>query len=383
MLYDEVVLSSLAKKFNDENLEDLKVAEGYESTGKYKKAVKLYFGIAERHKQAKPISTLEDKIIEIDTEPMMDRANSGIADQLIEEARRLLESASKRDAEIAIERVKEARNYRPLDSEEEELITLAKLIIGESWMNEANKLLETRTKKNARLAFKLINRARSMRTLSTEEEKLLETAKDLGTTRILVKVKGKKPVHNSKELSGYMNKKRGSEWVTYFFDAGEERIDFEMEIGEKQPSVVLGDTKKKVEQSTKQVEYYEEEIDANGNPVKVKKTKTVTAMVATLSRTKTAKMDWSVALRDLADGIAVHSESKESKIEITHEAASLESGDILALPENIDTDVDLDSQPFPNDEEMLNRIKQLQLKELMALVNSHKDHMLNIDQVID
>lgn len=383
ILDDKAILKVLGKKFNEENVEDLKVAESYESVGKYKKALKLYYEIKERHKQAEQISTLEDKIIPIDTEPMLLRAKTSLGDQLIQEARDLLASSSKNDAEKAIERIKEAKIYRELDAEEEELIRLAKLIIGQSFMDEANRLLQTKTKKNARLAYEMINRARSMRTLSTDEEKLLNTAQDLGTTRILIKMKGKIPVHNSKELSGYMNKERGSQWVTYLFERNNEKIDFEMEVGEKQPSIVLGKIRKKVEQNTKTVEYYEEETDADGNPVKVKKTKTVTAMVATLSRTKTATMEWSVSLSDLTDGSIVHSENKESKIEITHEAFALESGDVLALPENIDTDIDLDSQPFPTDEEMTDQIKQAQLKELMKLVNSHKDHMLNIDRVIE
>ncbi len=69
-------------------------------------------------------------------------------------------------------------------------------------------------------------------------------------------------------------------------------------------------------------------------------------------------------------------------VAITNESVSLESGDILALPENGKYDVDLDSQPFPTNKEMQGQAIQQYISELVKLVNSGKDHMRNINAAI-
>lgn len=383
ILYDKNVLDNLASKFNSSNRKDLELAQSFESVENYKKALGVYEEMATRHEQAEPISTLKDRLILIDCESKLDQTNQYIGDQCIVEAREMLEGASKKEAQAAIALIKQARSHRALDIEEEELLTLANLIIGESWIIEAQKLINTRTKKNARLAYELINRARTVRILSAEEEALLETAQELGMTRILVKINGAKPIHDAQSLSGILNKGKSSQWITYYSENDTDALDFQMEIAENQPKVVLGDIRKEVSQNTKTVEYWVEEKDATGKPVKVKKTRLAIAMVTKLSRTKTADIDWSITLKDLSDGNAVHSETKESKVEITNEFVSLESGDILALPENIESDIELDSQPFPSDKDMLNQVKQIYLKDLNTLVKRSKDHMRNINRIIE
>lgn len=60
----------------------------------------------------------------------------------------------------------------------------------------------------------------------------------------------------------------------------------------------------------------------------------------------------------------------------------MESGDILALPENIESDVSLDSQPFPTDSEMSSLAKQLYLKELKLFLRDKKTHLLNLDLIV-
>jgi len=384
VLIDKTALDHVAKKFNDSNLSDLEVAASFESVGKHNKALELYEGMAARHEQVKTVPTLKDRLILIDCESKIDMANQKIGDQYIREAREILEGASKKGAESAIKLIEKARRHRPLDIEEEELLTLANLVIGESWILEAEKLINTRTKKNARLAFELINRTRTVRVLTAEEERLLETAKSLGTTRVLLNVKGKDPINDSKSLSGILNREKSTQWINYYFEknAGE-AIDFEMEITENQAKVKLGDIRKRVTQNTKTVEYWVEEKDSLGNVTKVKKTRLAVAMVTILSRTKTADVNWSIVLKDVADGKAVHSETKLTKHELTHEFVSLNSGDILALPENIESDIELDSQPFPTDKDMLNQVEKLYLHELNSLVNNRKDHLRNVNRIIE
>ena len=384
ILYDKTVLEHLALKFNEENLEDLQVAKNFESTNDYVKAFSLYQGMSMRHDQAEPITTLSDRLVIIDCESKIENVNQKIGDQYILEAEILLGKPSKQSAKAAIELIEKARSHRPLNFEEEELLTLANLFLGDSFIDEAEKLISTRTKKNARLAFELINRARSVKTLSTKEEKLLETAKSLGMTRILVKIKGGKPINDIQSLSGVLNKGKSSSWVAYYYSTdNNEVMDFEMEITENRPTVILSDIRKRVTQNTKTVEYWEEVTDAEGNTTKVKKTRLAIAMVTIVSQTKTAQLDWTILLKDLLDGKTIHSETKESKNIITHEYASLKSGDILALPEDIESDVELDSQPFPSDENMLTQIKKTYLNELNALVNSRKDHLINVNLIIE
>ena len=383
LLHDQPVLEHLAKKFNEENKSDIEVAKSYESVQNYEKAFDIYKGMKIRHDQAEPITTLSDRLILIDCEAKIKFINQKIGDQYILEAKKFLKTATKEAANSAIELIKKARSHRPLDLEEEELLTLANLIIGESWLEEAKKLMLTPTKKNARLAYELINRARSARTLTAQEEELLELAESFGMTRVFVKVKGDNPVNDASSLSGVLNKSKNTNWVTYYFSPDHDQvIDFEMEISEKQPKVVLGNIRRQVKQNTKNVEYWEEEIDDEGNTVKVKKTRLAVAMVAIVSRTKTANMHWSLIVKDLRDGNAIHSESKETKIELLNEYVSLESGDILALPDNIESDIELDSQPFPSDQEMLLQVKDQYLSELMTLVKSNKDHMRNLNVIL-
>lgn len=381
---DKELIVLLAGKFNETNFQAINEAASHESIGKFDKAIELYQAIAKRTKQVKPISVLYDKLIIIDTEKKIVQANQKIGDQHISEARKLLESGMKKDAEQAVIQIKKASLYRPLDAEEEELLVLANLIIGDAWMSEAEKLLQTRTKRNARMAYDLINKARTVRNLSVAEEQLLNSAHQLGMTRVLVKVNGKSSLHSAQYLSGILNKKKSSSWLTYYYERNNNSpIDFELIIEEKDLTVILGDIRKEVKQNSKTVEYWEEELDANGNKVKVKKSKVVVAMVAILSRTKTANIPWSITLKDLGDGQHVYSETKETIVEITHQSASLVSGDVRALPENISTDINLDTHPFPSDKEMTKQVKDKYLKELNDLIVSKKDHLLNLNKVID
>lgn len=383
ILYDKAALDALGNKFNAANLKDLEVAGSFESVGNYEKALEKFQVVAARNESVKSITTLLDRLIIIDCEPKIENANQKIGDQYIAEAHDLLQSASSEGAKAVIKKIEKARTYRPLDLEEEELLKLANLIIGESWIIQAEKLIDTRTKKNARLAFELINRARTIRTLTAEEERLLEKAEELGMTRVLVKLDSKDQMHDSKSISGILNKGKGSRWISYYNEETEAAIDFEMNITQNKPIVVLGDKRKKVSQESKTVEYWVEETDAAGNIVKVKKTKLAVAMVATLSQTKSAHLGWSIIVKDLMDGKAVHSDSKESLVEIKHEFVSVESGDVLALPDNVESEVELDSQPFPADKEMLRQVKDQYVGQIIKLVNSQKNHLLNVNVIIE
>ena len=381
IFYDENVLGNMAVKFNQENQKDLDAAAVFENDKKYFNAFDMYKQIELRQKQAKPITTFNDRLKMIDTEEKIKNINQLIGDEYVEEAGKLLFNGTKEDAKKAIDLLKKAKTHRDLSRDEEEMMTLANLILRDSWMQEAKTLMQTRTKRNGRLAYDLINKTRSIKPLTTEEEMLLQDAQKLGMTNVLVVVKGKQPIHTAQTLSGVLNKEKASPWISFYGDDASVKSDFVLTVTESQPRVILGDVRKRIEQRTKTVEYYEEEIDANGNKVKVKKTKQVTGMVAILSRTKSSYINWSIALTDKADQQAVYADNKESKIERINEFASLESGDIMALPENIESDVALDSQPFPTDKEMSDLVSQLYIKELRAFLKDKEDHLRNIDVV--
>ena len=381
ILYDENVLGNLIVKFNTENAKDLETASQREQEGEYFKALDIYNRIKLRQTQAQPITTFKDRLELIDTEKKINQANPKIGDQYIAEANKLLYNGTKDDAKDAIALINKAKSFRPLSREEEEMLTLANLILRDSWMFEAKNLMQTRTKRNGRLAYDLIKKTRSIKALNAEEEKLFQDAKELGMTRVKVVVNGNQPIHTSKTLSGILNKDPFSEWITYYTDETAVGIDFIMEVTERKPLVVLGDVRKKIEQKTKTVEYYEEQIDANGNTIKVKKTKQVTALVAILSRTKSSSVEWTVNLKDLSNDHVVYTEKKASVIERTNQFASLESGDVSAMPDNIESEVSLDSQPFPEDKEMADLANQLYLKEFKIFLKGKEDHLRNIDQV--
>lgn len=381
ILYDESALGNLSVKFNYENKRDLDRAVLLESEEKYIKALDIYHQINVRQSQAEPITTFKDRLQVIDTEDKMNQVNQKIGDQYIEQAKKRLYQGSKEDAKVSIELIEKARSHRALDRDEEELLRLANLIIRDSWMQEAKKLLLTKTKRNGRLAYELINKTRSIKGLSTEEELLLQQALELGMTNVRVVVKGSNFIHTSKKLSGILNKGKASEWITYYDEDSEVKRDYDLEVSETKPKTILGDVQKRIEQRTKKVEYYENETNAAGEVVKVKKTKNVTAFVAILSRTKSSTIDWTASLIDKVDGKIVYTENNGSQIERKNEFASLESGDILALPENIETDISLDSQPFPTDKEMDDLVTRLYIKELTIFLKTKKDHLLNIDLI--
>ncbi len=383
MLYDQTVLYALASKFNDENQKDLGNAAIAEGKEEFEKALKIYQNISVRHKQAEPITTLEERLSIVDFQSMIDATHIKIGDKCIAEASELLLVGNKSSAEKAIQLIRKAKMYRPLDSEEENLLTLANLIIGESWITEAEDLMKTPTKQNARMAHDLLNKARSKRTLTPEQEDLFKRCEDLGMTRVLVEVKGESPKFDSNAFSGHLNKKKPSRWLNYFVEKPDSKIDYNLLVNEGKPVVTLGKVRRRVEERTKTVEYWEEVTDSEGNTSKVKKTKQVSAMVIILSRTKTAQMSWTAQLTNPVTGAKEYSEVRVTKKEITHEFASLQSGDILALPENIETDVDLDSQPFPTDAEMINDIQGTYLSELTVFLKFQKDHMRNVNEVIE
>lgn len=383
ILHDQNILGNLIVKFDKENQRDLNKAVALEGEGKFLKARDVYNQIKTRQEQAVQITTIKEDLSLIDTEERIKYVNQRIGDQYIEEAEKLLFEGTKDNAREAINLINKAKSHRPLDKDEEELLTLANLIIRDSWMQEAKVLLNTKTKRNGRLAYELINKTRSIKSLTTEEEMLLQHAQELGMTTVRVNMKGNNGIHSSQTLSGILNKERSTPWITYYASDSDLDVDLEMDITENKPRVILGDVRRRIEQRTKQVEYYENETDANGNTVKVKKTKNVTAMVAILSRTKSAHINWAISLTDKANGSVVYAENKESKIERINEFASVESGDIMALPENIESDVALDSQPFPTDEEMSDLVQQLYLKELELFLKDKKDHLLNNDLILE
>ncbi len=383
VLFDATLLDHLGGKFNAANANELKTAAELEKQGKFEKALLVYQGMAKRHEQAIAIAPLEKRISLIDYETKLEITNQNIGDQYILEAKKMLVGTTKKEALAAIDFIEKARTYRPLDFEEEELLELANLMIGESWITEAQKLLKTPTKKNARLAYELINRARSIRTLKVEEELLYQTAERVGMTRILVTAKNDKGIHDSQTLTGILNQKKSSTWIKYYYEENEnETIDFELVIDENKPTVKLGDIRKEITQNTKSVEYWEEVTDANGNTTNVKKNRLAIAVISTVSRTKTAQVEWEILLKEYSSGNSVYSETKETRHEITNQYASLISGDILALPENIETEVDLDSQPFPSDKDMLTAVTQMYLDDLKYFTYNQKDHMRNINSIV-
>jgi len=377
ILYDKVMLDHLANKFNGENQKNLIQAAQFENKKQFDKALEVYQKIKKRHQEAEPITTLSDRISLVDFEEKITQTNQKIGDQYIEEASQVL-TTTEESAVAAIKLIEQARTYRPLSLEEEELLKLANLVKSQSWLKQAEELLKSGTKKNARLAFELINKAGTIRTLSATEENLKERAKTEGTTSVLVQISGNSPVHNAKEIAGILNRYNKSKWLV-FFDSKPtvQKIDFTLNVEESQPKVTLGDKKRKVTQETKTVEYYEEEIDDAGNSKQVKKTKQVTALVAVLSRTKFAELDWKYTLKDEQNGNVVITEINTTRVEKKNEYASLESGDILALPENIETKVDLDSQPFPTDDEMRKSVIDNYINELCKLMKSNQIESLN------
>jgi hypothetical protein len=377
---DHAVLNKLAPKFNDVNMEDLKIASNYESVAEYEKALNLYKGIASRHQQVERTPSLKAKLLLIDVESKIEHTNQKIGDKYIQEAQELVDGQKQQGAYAAIDLIELARLYRELSIEEEELLKLANLIIGDSWIMEADKLLKTGTKRNARLAFELINRARSHRALTVEEEKLLEQAEDNGMTRILLEIKGKESFSNAQSFSGILNKKKNDRWVEYYYSAEAEKLDFVMEVSENKPTVELGKIQKKIAQNTETVEYWEDETDAEGNTTSVKKTRQAVAIVATVSRTKTARLDWAFVVKDVEANKSLFSETRETKHELKKEYASLVSGDALGMPEDTRSDVDLDSQPFPSDADMINQIKEMYLKELLEEVNT-RSHILRNENI--
>jgi hypothetical protein len=381
ILYDENVLGNVSSKFNQENKLDLDQAASFENEEKYTKALEIYQQIKLRQEQSITITTLKNRIEAIDIDDKLNHVNKKIGDQYIEQAKQHLYNGTQKDAKDAIELIKKARSHRLLDQEEEELLTLANLIIKDSWMQEAKELLKTNTKRNGRLAYELIKKARSLKGLSSEEELLSKQALAMGMTNVRLIVKGKNGIHTAKNLAGILNKERLSEWITYYDMDSELKMDFDFELTEVKPKTVLEDIRKRIEQRTKTVEYYEEQTNSAGEIVKVKKTKNVHAFVAIFSRTKYSTLEWTVSLIDKIDGKIIYTESNVSRVEKVNEFASLESGDILALPENIETEISLDSQPFPTDKQMDDLVTRLYLKELSKFLKSKKDHLLNIDLI--
>ena len=106
-------------------------------------------------------------------------------------------------------------------------------------------------------------------------------------------------------------------------------------------------------------------------------------MVAYFSRTKTASLNWSIQVKDVADGNIAHSESRESKMEHTNKYVSLISGDKEALPNDVESGTEINSQPFPEDSQMLNQVQQMYLNELTDLIRNRKDYMRNVDKILD
>ncbi|PWL27724.1 MAG: hypothetical protein DCO96_10495 [Fluviicola sp. XM-24bin1] len=356
ILYDSRALDFVAVKFNNENSNDLNMASTLVATEDFEEALKIFETIGDRHEKMLQVPSFKDRLKIINYESDIETMHQRIGDQLIVEASKLLLGTSKSDAQKAITLINQASHHRPLTSSEEELLILANFIIGDSWMAEASKLMETPTKRNARMAYELINKARSFRTLKQDEEQLLEKAEDLGMTRILVTMLGDDHFQDVESFSGILNKKKSTRWVTYYSSDENGNINYALEITERQPKVTLGDIRREVRQNSEQVEYWDEEVNAAGDTVKVKKTKTVYAMVAVVSRTKAASLNWAYRIKDVKDGKVIHSENEESRVQHTNEYASLESGDILALPDNIKTGIDLDSQPFLTDKEMKDQV---------------------------
>lgn len=368
--YDRVINEAMAEKFNVENQSDIDMASGVEVQGDFHQALNYYQQIGRRHKQVETIGTLNNRLIFYDYQAFIDEANQNIGDDLIKEAMDLMEKSTEQRANQALRLIEQARQYRPLSFEEEELIKLVQLMKGDSWMTEAKKLIATRTKPNARLAFELIRKTNQIRPLTSEEQSLLERAKTTGTTNVLVKSAQPKGIHSSEAIAGHLNQSNQSIWVNYHSNQQSGvKYDYEVELQSSNPKVALGKVDKKVSQSTRTVEYYEDEINAQGQTVKVKKTRLAIGMVAVLSQTKSAEIKWKLIVRSSTNVQPISSVQKTSRIEYVNQFASLVSGDVLSLPENIETDVKLESQPFPSNNELSAQVKSLFLNDLNNSLN--------------
>ena len=55
---------------------------------------------------------------------------------------------------------------------------------------------------------------------------------------------------------------------------------------------------------------------------------------------------------------------------------------MLALPDNIETEVDLDSQPFPSDKDMVKQVKDLSLSEFFRTINEQNLYLENLNDPI-
>ncbi|MEO9531837.1 MAG: hypothetical protein ABJG68_13740 [Crocinitomicaceae bacterium] len=366
-LEDEEILDHLALKFNTANQIDIDNARQHEANQDYNNALALYKDIASRHRQAEPITTLTKKLQTRDYQKLIDNANQKMGDIYIADARSVL-GTTEHSAIAAIDLVNLARSYRPLSPDEEGIIELANLIKGQAWLEEAKNLFATGTKQNARLAFELIEKARSKKALSAEEEQLSKDAKNLGMTRVSIFMQGDS-LHSSSMFSGLLNGSKHSFWVT-FYDAKShpENMDFKMEITENKPTIFTGKLEKEIKQESKTVEYWVEETDANGNTKQVKKTREAIGVVAILRKRKIARLQWSAVLKDLRDGSSTYSESNESKVELINEYASLVSGDVLVMPEDTESKVDLESQGFPSDDEMKQQVTDTYISEFKTLI---------------
>lgn len=374
---DKSVLDILANKTNELHFSEMTNAEQYLEQKRYDEAMTLYKSIAGRQKAISHITTLSKRIDFIDIESYMEETEIKMGDELIAEARELLSESSKERANQAKDLIRKAEIYRPLSIEEQELRRLADIMIGESWIEEAKRLIASNTKQNARIAYELLVRATDKRTLTNEEEQLKTKAYNLGLSRILVKTGADTKGSSAEDLAGHLNKLKPTQWLAYYTSKNTDvAYDFEMEISDQKPNVKLDPIRKQIKQNSRMVQYYEEVTDSTGNTSRVRKERLAVAMIAIFSQTKNATLDWSITLRDLRDGKLIFSEQKESRYTKTNQYVSLESGDILALPENIESDVNLDSQPFPSNKEMETIVTDQYLHELAKFVNGHRNHIL-------
>lgn len=364
--YDSPILEVLANKFNASNNIDQELASQSMQQGNYTQALTHYEWIGERFLCILPYSTLVKRVQSIDYQGQIDYIHQLIGDDYVTEARILLESSNSSDAKQAIYFLNEASRHRMLTSEEENLFRLADLIIGQSWMEEAKNLMKSPTKLNAQLAHALIEKVKKLRVITMEEEQLMNQAYEKGMTNVLVIVKGGGSAH----MSGQLNRSKSNKWVTYYYQKQSDiRFDYEITMEQNSPKVQLGTIQKEVHQSSKNVIYWEEEMDENGNVIKVKKERLAVGIFAILTRDKTASITWSVAIKDLKNGKVTISEKRTSNITYSNKYASLVSGDILAAPENIETEIHLDSQPFPSDKQMKMEVNGLFLQEMIQIIN--------------
>lgn len=258
------------------------------------------------------------------------------------------------------------KSYTPIQQDYNSAREEARAKISEFHYNEAVKLLNTSTRANARLAYNHLDCIFFYYKDYKDADKLIEIAKDKGTTHILLTVEKNPqlflPQDFEYELLNYDYSRSLNNWMALYTNSGErQNFDFAVKLIITQSYVSPGIIKENSYNEEREIEEgwqyaYDNKgnvkKDSSGNDIKVPKFTKYSAKIIEAQMNRSATIRGTVDFYDYKNRRIIKQEAAQGESIFNYQYATY-NGNIKALSSESLKKIKNNPAPFPSDADMI------------------------------